>query len=137
MSDPLVDENAPDGTWREDRPASLFRPDKMELPMTSDPPTPLFLYFFFLFFIFSPSSIVFLLSLSISSICFYFAKKKKKKKSDSSREEIGFFSVRRKREDLSVHLRSTRGHPVVFSSFSGERRERTRQREREREADIQ
>ena len=58
------------------------------------------------------------------TLLFLFCEKTKR-----GREKRFFPPFDRKREDLSVHLRSSRGHPVV-SPFSGER-------ERETEADIQ
>ena len=57
-----------------------------------------------------------------SLFCFYFAKKTKR-----GREKRFFPPSDRKREDLSVHLRSSRGHPVV-SPFSGERERERRRR---------
>ena len=62
-----------------------------------------------------------------SLFCFYFAKKTKR-----GREKRFFPPSDRKREDLSVHLRSSRGHPVVspYRREGGKKRRRAKKQKR-------
>ena len=66
-----------------------------------------------------------------SLFCFYFAGKKQTKK-ERGRETRFFPPSDRKREDLSVHLRSSRGHPVVspYRREGGKKRRRAKKQKR-------